>query len=99
MDWASRHRHELLGDVERQRPLIIQHLRARDGGLILRRLQPVLALLAALDRVADAQIELRVVVEVARRCELGRSNSGMNCESQERVGFGRRLAVISCARF
>ena len=60
----QQHGHELLGDVESECPLVIGHLRARDRGLILRRLQPVLALLAALEGVADAQVELGAVVDV-----------------------------------
>ena len=47
--------------------LVVRHLRARHGGLILRRLQAVLPLLAALEQVADAQIELRRVVDVVAR--------------------------------
>ena len=66
MDSANKDGDELLGDVEGEGPLVIEHLRAGDSGLILRGLETVLALLAALEGVADAEIELRAVVEVAR---------------------------------
>jgi hypothetical protein len=59
--------HELLGDVKRQGTLVIGYLRTRNCRLILRRLKPVLAFLPALDRVADAQVELGLGVEIGQR--------------------------------
>ena len=56
----------MLGDVKGEGALVVGHLRARDGGLILRGLQAVLALLAAFEGVADAEVELRAVADVGR---------------------------------
>jgi hypothetical protein len=55
---------ELLGDAKDDQALVIGNLRACDGGLILGRLEAVLALPAALEEIADAQIELGLVVDV-----------------------------------
>ena len=52
-------RDELRRDVERQRPLVVGNLRRRHRRLVLGRLQAMLALLAALEQVAETQVELR----------------------------------------
>src|SRR5208337_9788 len=57
---------ELLTDVEDKLSLTVGDLRAHHGGLILRGLKAVLALLAALEQVAQAGIELRLLVNVVR---------------------------------
>ena len=57
---------ELLGDVERQLTLAVARLPARQSGHILCRLQAVLPLFPAFKRVAQAQVKLRLCVDVIR---------------------------------
>ncbi len=76
--------------------LIVGDLRARHGRHIPGGLQAVLPLFASFEQVADAQVELRRVVEVIR-AELAGWKIGRNCQSLKTTGFGRRFAVISSA--
>src|SRR5581483_3936559 len=89
---------ELRGHVKDQRPFVVGNLRARHRGCIPGRLKPVLPLLSPLEEIPDADIELRLIVQVVET-ELARLDNGKNCVSQDSVGFGRRFAVISCAWF
>ena len=56
---------ELRGGLEGDRALVIGHLRARDRGLVLRRLEAVLALPSALEEIAETEVKLGRVIEVA----------------------------------
>ena len=58
---------ELLRDIGGQGALVVGDGRDGDCGLIARGLQAVLAFLAALDQVAEAEVELRVVVDIVGR--------------------------------
>ncbi len=56
--------YELLGDVEDELTFVIGNRRTRDRSLIFGGLKAVLAFFAALEGVADAKIELGLVVDV-----------------------------------
>ena len=55
---------EVGGHLEGESALVIGHGRASHGRLVLRRLQAVLPLLAALEEITDADVELRRLVDV-----------------------------------
>ena len=55
---------ELLGKIEDELAFIVSHCKTRSGGLVLCGLQAMLALLAELEGVAEAQVKLRLVVKV-----------------------------------
>jgi hypothetical protein len=87
---------ELLSDVEDQLPFGIGNLRANNGGCILGSLQAMLPLFAALKKIANASIELRIVIQIVAAKLIGLKD-GRNCASHASTGLGRRLAVTSCA--
>src|SRR5262249_24359091 len=60
----QQHRNELLARVEDQRSFVVRNGRPRYRGLVLRRLQPVLAFFSSLDEIADADVELRLILEI-----------------------------------
>src|SRR5580704_6106010 len=57
---------ELLGDIKSELALVVGHLSTSNGGLIFSGLQAMLTLSAALEKVTNAQVELRLVFEVIR---------------------------------
>ncbi len=57
-------RDELRRNVERQRPLVVGHLRRRHRRLVLRRLQAVLPLLAALDEVGQSHVVYCTLINI-----------------------------------
>src|SRR5271170_5345527 len=65
---------ELLRDIEGELALAVGDLRARYGGRIFRGLEAVLTFFAAFEKVANADVELRIVLEVVRREVAGLKN-------------------------
>lgn len=81
---------ELLGNVEDEGALVVGDLRASDGGLILGGLQAMLAFLAALEGVAEAQVELSLVVDVIG-IELARLKDGQELRVPGDDGVGTEI--------
>ncbi len=63
--------HKLLRRVGDGGAFQVQRLRGRNGSRVLGSLQAVLPLLSALEQIPDAQIELRRVVDVVGRKQVG----------------------------
>src|SRR5262249_11413973 len=57
---------ELLGDVENQLALAVGRLVTHDSRLVAGRLEAMLTLFAALEKIANAQVELRLIGEIVR---------------------------------
>ncbi len=76
------------GNTEGQTALIVGNLRAGHSGYIPGGLQAMLPLLASLEQVADAQVELRDVVEVIRAELAGLENRQELPIAQDALGSG-----------
>src|SRR5262249_52692778 len=78
---------ELLGDVEGQLAFGIGKLRTHNRGCVLGGLQAMLTFLAALKKVTDTRVELRVVVQVVCTELIGLENRDeLRVPAQHRIG-------------
>src|SRR5271157_2141663 len=81
---------ELLGKVEGELALVVSHLSARHGGRVFRGLIAALALPATLEEVTDADVELRLVLQIAR-VELAGIEEGEKLRIPRQCGIGAEI--------
>ena len=81
---------ELSGDAESKAAFVVVDLRSCDGCLVFGCLQAVLSLLAALEQIADTQVELRRVVDVIGG-ELARLEDGKELRIAQEHGIGAQI--------